>query len=255
MDGQFGCLEGDLLGMQVLLNKTANEEHVGEVERFIRTIKERMRCSITTMPFKHVPNRMVIELAKRVVFWFHEFPAKDGISARLSPRTIMTGQTINHDRHCKYDFGEYVQTHEEHDNTMATRTVGALALRPTGNIQGSFYFLSLDTGRVINQLHATRLPMPNEVIDRVHRMTRQQKAQPGLVFLDRDMQLMVDDDDNAGLVEDDDNSDDDEDDESYHPGGDDDEDAMATVTMVRTAMMMLRSQQVTKTKMKSQSQT
>jgi hypothetical protein len=94
MDGQFGCLEDNLQGMQVLLNKTVNDEHVGEVERFIRTIKERMRCLITTLPFKHVPNQMVIELAKRVVFWFHAFPAKDGISAMLSPRMIMTGQTI-----------------------------------------------------------------------------------------------------------------------------------------------------------------
>ena len=72
----------------------------------------------------------------------------DGISVTLSPRTIVTGQTVHHDRHCKFDFGQYVQTHEPHDNTMAPRTVGALALRPTGNAQGSFYFLSLETAVV-----------------------------------------------------------------------------------------------------------
>jgi hypothetical protein len=31
-----------------------------------------------------------------------------------------------------WPFGAYAQTHEEHDNTMATRTTGAIALRPMG---------------------------------------------------------------------------------------------------------------------------
>ena len=64
-----------------------------------------------------------------------------------------------------------VQTHEEHDNSMATRTTtGAIALHPTpGNEQGGYYFLNLTTGRVLNRNHWTELPsMPHEVIDRVH---------------------------------------------------------------------------------------
>ena len=184
-DGAFNCLKGDLLGMGIALNATARDEHVGEIERYIRTVKERMRCSYNSLPFVHVPSRMVLELANREVFWLNAFPARDGISTTLSPRTIVTGQTVHHDRHCKYEFGQYVQTHEPHDNTMAPRTIGALALRPTGNAQGSFYFLSLDSGRVINRLRATPLPMPNEVKDRVSLLARRQKANPGLIFLDR----------------------------------------------------------------------
>ena len=55
---------------------------------------------------------------------------------------------------------------------MMSRTVGALALRPTGNAQGGFYFLSLSTGRVLNRLRATALPMPDNVVDQVYRMAR-----------------------------------------------------------------------------------
>ena len=58
-----------------------------------------------------------------------------------------------------------MQTHEEHDNSMSPCTVGALALHPTGNAQGSFYFMSLSTGRVLNQIRGTALPMPDDVID------------------------------------------------------------------------------------------
>ena len=65
-------------------------------------------------------------------------------------------------------------------------TSGALAMRPTGNMQGGHYFFSLATGRVINRVRATKLPMPSEVIDRVHALARQQNANRGLVFGDRD---------------------------------------------------------------------
>jgi hypothetical protein len=102
---------------------------------------------------------MIIELAKSVVFWRNAFPANDGVSDELSPRAIVTGSTIDFHRHCQYEFGEYVQTHEAHDNSMGSRTVGALALRPTGNAQGGYYFFSLSTGRVINRNRATKLPI------------------------------------------------------------------------------------------------
>jgi hypothetical protein len=75
----------------------------------------------------------------------------------------MTGQKLDYARHCKFEFGEYVQTHEQHDNSMTPRTIGALALHPTGNAQGTWYFLSLSTGRRLKRNHATKLPMPHEV--------------------------------------------------------------------------------------------
>ena len=86
MDGQFECMRRDQLSMQVLHNTTSRDEHVGDIERFIRTIKERMRCTYTTVPFPQIPSRMIIELGKQVVFWLNAFPALDGISTTLSPR-------------------------------------------------------------------------------------------------------------------------------------------------------------------------
>jgi hypothetical protein len=129
----------------IALNETANDEHVGEIERFIRTVKERMRAIYNTLPFNHMPPRIIIEMAKHSIFWLNSFPHPNGVSAELSPRTIITGQAVDFNRHCKYEFGEYVQTHEQHDNSMAPRTIGALAMRPTGNAQGNYYFFSLST--------------------------------------------------------------------------------------------------------------
>ena len=59
---------------------------------------------------------------------------------------------------------------------MGTRTVGAIATRPTGNVQGGYYFISLSTGRCITCRDFTKLPMPEEVVDQVHRHARRAKA-------------------------------------------------------------------------------
>ena len=58
----------------------------------------------------------------------------------------MTGQTLNFQRHARLELGAYVQMHEEHDNLMGPRTLGAICLGPTGNQQGGHWFLSLTSG-------------------------------------------------------------------------------------------------------------
>lgn len=68
----------------------------------------------------------------------------------------------------KVDFDEYVQTHKEYENSMATCTVGTIATHPTGNTHGGYYFIHLDTGCHINRHDRTSLSMPTEVIDQVH---------------------------------------------------------------------------------------
>ena len=218
MDGEFVPLRGGLAELGIRLNETSRDEHVGDVERYIRTVKERMRAIYNTMPFQRIPARLVIEMAKTAVFWLNAFPVAKGVSQELSPRTMLTGQQVDYKQHCRYQFGEYVQTHEEHNNSMNPRTVGAIALRPVGNGQGSFDFLSVTTGRVLNRLHATALPMPDDVIEKLHRMARQQKSNPGLIFADRNLNPDEDDDDDDDETYQDNNNDDDdyEDDLSYN---------------------------------------
>ena len=162
MDGEFGHLRGELASMGVTLNETSQDEHVGDIKRYIWTVKERMQAIYNTLPFNKIPARSVVEMAKASMFWLNGMPPKDSFGNQLSPQTIITGQKLDYNRHCRFQFGEYVQTHEQHDNSMNPRAVGALALCPTGNAQGSFYFMSILTGRVLNRLHAMPLPMPDD---------------------------------------------------------------------------------------------
>ena len=214
-DGQFKPLEPDINHMEMFLNCVSEDEHVPEIERYIRTTKERMRCVVTTLPFKRLPPRMVVELAHYAVFWLNVLPPKDGLSKTLSPRALVTSMDIDYKTHCRLPFGSYVQTHESHDNSMTRRTTGAIALRPSGNHQGGYHFFSLTTGRVITRHHFTPLPMPQDVIDRLDRLGRKARAPIGLVFKDR----YATDDDDSTYVPEVDASDDD----SLPPGDDDDD--------------------------------
>ena len=216
-DGAFTSddMQASLQLLGITINPTARDEHVGDVERYIRTVKERMRCVYNTLPFDALPKVMLIELAKFATFWLNCFPHHTGISKTQSPRLLVTGEHVDFNKHCRYEFGQYVQCHEQHDNTMAPRTIGAIALRPTGNRQGSYYFLSLTSGRVITRNHATALPMPAEVIQRVHQLAQSQEMQPGLAFGNRDNRILFLDENNELF---------DDDDESYEDVQDMDED-------------------------------
>ena len=123
MDGEFEAMRGDLADLGIALNETAKDEHVRDIERFIRTLKERMQAIYNTLPFKHVPPRVVIKMAKHAVYWLNAFPHPNGVvsDSLSSPRTIITGQTVDFNRHCKYEFGQYIQTHEQSQHETAWR--------------------------------------------------------------------------------------------------------------------------------------
>jgi hypothetical protein len=83
MDMEFEKLRH--LMPHVVLNTTAAREHVGEIERKIRVIKERARGTFNTMPYNKLPRVMVIELLHFCVMWMNSFPVKSGISEKWSP--------------------------------------------------------------------------------------------------------------------------------------------------------------------------
>jgi hypothetical protein len=158
------------------------------------------------------PPKLLIEMVFLSVFWLNAFPNKQGISRTISLHTIVMGKQIGYRTHCRVEFGQYVQTHEKHNSSMVTRTVGALALRPTDNAQGGYYFYSLATGRRLNWTHWTELPMPDSVHDRVHALAQRVRADKGLTSTggdgnDLDLRYPEDDGDNDSDYDPDDNDD------------------------------------------------
>jgi hypothetical protein len=130
-------------------NLCAQDEHVPEIKRYVRTVKDRVQSGYNSLPFEHLTWLMLVRLICNAVFWLNAFPHEDGVSAHLSPRYLFTGKHLNYRKHVRLEFGSYVQTHEDHTNGMEERTTGAICLGPSGNEQGGHYFMSLTSGHCI----------------------------------------------------------------------------------------------------------
>jgi hypothetical protein len=91
---------------------------------------------------------------------------KGGILDTLSPRTIMSGETLDYKKHSSLQIGQYCQVHEEDTphNSQNPRTKGAISLGPSGNLQGRFKFMALNTGKKITRYSWDVIPMPDTVI-------------------------------------------------------------------------------------------
>jgi hypothetical protein len=175
-DNQFEPLRERLRAVGVELNTPAASEHVPDAEREIRTLKEHVRGVIANTPYTRFPPKMVVECVVGCTMWKNSFPPRDGVHKTLSPRTLVTGRSMAFGPMMTLPFGAYAQVTMEGDNTMRSRTVGGVALRPTGNIQGGVRFMALATGRVISARRWEVLPVTDEVIRRVHQLARRAKA-------------------------------------------------------------------------------
>jgi hypothetical protein len=173
-DNEFESLRSSLINLGVRLNICALGEHVPEVERKIRTVKGQVQVVITTLPFRTIPLIITAHAVIFSVMWVNLFPLKGKISSTLSPQAIVTGLTPNAEKHCRIPFGAYTQVHANNtqsNSTMISRTVGAISLGPTGNLQGTYKFMSLLTGKLIKARSFPLLPMPEEVMKQVEKMS------------------------------------------------------------------------------------
>jgi hypothetical protein len=67
VDNEFEPMRGDLQELGMATNVMSADEHVPEVESYIRTVKERTQCVYNTVPFKRMPTTMVVEMVRATV--------------------------------------------------------------------------------------------------------------------------------------------------------------------------------------------
>ena len=148
MDQEFDKVEE--LIPQVECNTTAAREHVGDIERQHRTIKERARTVRSSLPFTYLPKDIVIHLVYFACFWLNAFPHPKGISANMSPREIVTRKPVSWKLHARACFGSYVEGHEDPDitNNVEDRAFAGIYLGATGNRQGTVKIWDVMTGVV-----------------------------------------------------------------------------------------------------------
>jgi len=162
--------------LDIDMNYTSKGEHVPEAERNNRTIGERIRAAYHNLPYKAIPKVMLRTLAMVSTNQLNYFPAKGGVSAYLSPHTILNHRDLDYNKHCQVPFGAFVQANQENDptNTQAPRTIDAIYLRPLSNIQGGHELMNLATGMVITRNRVWEKPVTTFVIKAVEKMADEQ---------------------------------------------------------------------------------
>jgi hypothetical protein len=120
---------------------------------------------------------MKIEFIYFCILWLNAFSVKSGISSTHSPQELMLYWKLDYKQHCRVEPGTYCEVHDEPMplNTMAPRTHAAIALGPTGNMQGSVKFYCLTTGRVVRRRSFMLMAMPDQVINRVSNIGLQEQ--------------------------------------------------------------------------------
>ena len=138
----------------VVVNTTGVREHVGEIKRLIKFIKERACCVILDLRvacFKYLHMLIVVHCLYFVTMMINAVPADGSISEKYSPREIVTGQKLDMKKDCRALFGAYVEASKDAvtTNTMDKRTHSCITLGPSRNLQGSVKCFDLLTGKLI----------------------------------------------------------------------------------------------------------
>ncbi len=148
------------------INTTVAREHVGKIEHFIRTIKERSRALVSDLPYTPLPCQVIIHLVYFAVLWLDSLPAAAGVSDKYSPWEIVLGRELDFKKHCKTTFGSYVEAHNDPTimNTMHPQMFPGIFLGRTGNRQGTHKIFNINTGIVKKPRTITPLSMQDMVI-------------------------------------------------------------------------------------------
>ena len=165
MDQEFDKIVDE--APKIEINTTAEREHVGEIERAIRTMKEWSCAVVSYQPYAILPKPILIHLEYFSVLWLNNKPKKLGISHVHSPRDIITGIKLDWEKHFQAGIGDFVQAVYDRDvknGVINMCSYNGIYLGPTGNRQGTVKVLYICTGKVKKPRTITILTVPECVI-------------------------------------------------------------------------------------------
>ena len=153
--------------------------HAPVVERKIRTIKERIRGILNTLPYD-LPMTLLKYLVYFAVSRLNLLPNESGssVSHLSSPREQLFGRKTNYKVDLRHAFGEYIQFSDNtaKSNSMASRTLGGIALHATGNQTGSIYIYSMLTKDIVERQTWKSVPITQNVIEVMNQLAKCKKT-------------------------------------------------------------------------------
>ena len=164
----------------IVLNPEGGEEAVPKAERAIRTIKERVRGIINTLPCGLVSN-LIIMLVYFAVSRIN-LVASTAVGLTESPmQRFRNLSRVGYGRLFRHGFLTYAQAHRNDDqnlNTMQPRSEGVLIGYPRENETGSWVCFKLSNGETIVRDKFAVMPMPDVVVTQLNQLAAREGRAP-----------------------------------------------------------------------------
>ena len=157
-------------------------EHVPEAENNNKVQKERIRTCFHRLPYKTMPSLMLEMMVMKSAAQLNYFAPKDGVSREYTPRMILHQRGLEYAKHCAIPFGTYVIAYQDNDpkNTVKSRGLDSIYLRPSAESEGGHEVMSLETGRLVTRGIVHKQPFTPQVIEAVHQLARKEGMPEGL---------------------------------------------------------------------------
>ena len=114
-------------------------------------MKESCRATHHEIPFQKIPKLLTTHIVLNMVNIINLFLKKGGISESLIPKTIMSGEILYFQKQLCIQMVQYCKVHKEESprNSQDPRIKREICLGPSGNIQGGYKFVALNSGKKI----------------------------------------------------------------------------------------------------------
>ena len=173
-DDGFECMLEDVKDqLECTMNYGNPQDHEPRMERNNRTVKNQVRVALHRSTHKTIPKIMTQELVEGSAEKLNLFPARKGISSHYSPETLVTGKSLDYNKHCTFEFGDCVNVtawnHPRDD--MRERTLDGVYLQPADSDQGGHRVMDLTAGKVTTRgKKLTATPLTETVKNTVEQM-------------------------------------------------------------------------------------
>ena len=147
----------------------ATNEHVAIADREIRTLKERVRSILVSLPYKRITNMMLDILVVGSIKLKNRLPKHTDLTKTILPAAIVEGKGKLNFIKKRVRFGAYCEVWVKTKNNMEARSMPAIEL-DRSNDQGAYYFMSILTGQRLHSRWWNEKPVSDEVIAQVEKL-------------------------------------------------------------------------------------
>ena len=173
----FAALRGQIQGIEI--DVAGAGDHLDRIDAKIRRVKEIARSITGGLPWE-LPNFMIKDLVGHVIT-LTNMKRNTSSGNKVAARVAFSGRKPNYKKELDLAFGDYCEVYNptsEVSDPLKSRTDPCIALRSSGNANGSWIFWNLKSDKRVVRTNWIKLKTDHLIIDAMNAMSKMAKAKP-----------------------------------------------------------------------------